>query len=66
MKNNSAVLDEPEVAPAITPDMLTMLKKEDMNQAVVERFKVSEAPVAGPAARTKKRSPYWQAADQEC
>lgn len=26
-------------APAITPDMLSEIKKEDMQQAVVERFK---------------------------
>ena len=36
MRKNSVVHDEP--APAITPDMLAKIKKEDMKQAVVERF----------------------------
>lgn len=37
MRKNKALLDDAP-APAITPDMLSNIKKEDMKQAVVERF----------------------------
>ena len=66
MQKNNVVIDDAPAAPAITPDMLGKLKKEDMKQAIVERFK---AAVEAPAPRTgkeRKRSPYWQAADEEC
>jgi hypothetical protein len=63
MRNNSVVIEEEPAAP-ISPDMLGKLKKDDMKQAIVERFKVA-AP-ARTATRERKRSPYWQAADEEC
>jgi len=66
MAKTNAVLDDAPAAPAITPEMLSKLKKEDMQQAVVERFK---AAVEAPAPRTcnpRKRSPNWQPADREC
>jgi len=65
MPTKSAVLDDAPAAPAIQPEMLTKLKKEDMKQAVVERFRAtSEAPAT--KAKERKRSPYWRAADEEC
>jgi hypothetical protein len=64
MPRNSVVLDDAPAAPAITPETLTKIKKEDMKQAVVERFRASvEAPAKG---RQRKRSPYWQAGDEGC
>jgi len=66
MQKKNVVLDDAPAAPAITPEMLNKLKKEDMKQAVVERFRASvEAPVPR-AGKERKRSPYWQPADREC
>lgn len=61
-KKNLVIEDEP--APAITPDVLSKIKKDDAKQAAVEQFKGS-AELASPA-RPKKRSPYWQPADDQC
>jgi hypothetical protein len=58
MTKNSALLEE--AAPAIEPEMLSELKKEDMQQAVVERFR------AKASGKKHKRSPYWQPLDREC
>ena len=58
MPTNSAVMEEETAAPEITPEMLGTLKKEDMKQAVVERFKGKSA--------SRKRSPNWQPTDREC
>ena len=62
MRKDSVVIDEGPAAP-MTPEMLGKLKKEDMKQAIVERFKVTPEPRA---AKERKRSLYWQAADEEC
>jgi hypothetical protein len=65
MRKNNVVIEDAPAAPAITPDMLGKLKKEDMKQAIAERFKAtSEAPRT--AGKERKRSPYWQPADEEC
>ncbi len=65
MKTRSVLIDEEPAAP-IRPEMLTKLKKEDMQQAVVERFKVKVTAAApGAAAKERKRSPRWQASDEE-
>jgi hypothetical protein len=65
LKNKVAIMDAP--APALTPDMLASIKKEDMKQAIVERFRVHvEAAAPRPATRAGQRSPYWQPADEEC
>ena len=67
MQNNSAVLDENPAAPAIEPEMLAKLKKEDMEQAVVERFRVIiDSSATRTTAGERKRSTYWQAGDEEC
>ncbi len=54
MQNKAVVLDENPAAPAIEPEMLTQLKKEDMQQAVVERFKVNGGASAS-RTKTKQR-----------
>ncbi|HUK73916.1 MAG TPA: hypothetical protein VLV47_00410 [Candidatus Bathyarchaeia archaeon] len=66
MPRKSVVLDDAPAAPAIQPEMLTKLKKEDMKQAVVERFKATSEAPAPAKAKERKRSPYWQASDEEC
>ena len=67
MQKKNVVLDEVPVAPAITPDSLAQLKKEDMKQAIVERFKVkTEVATARANEGRRMRSPHWQPADEEC
>jgi len=41
MPTNKRVVVEETPAPAIKPEMLKELKKEDMQQAVVEKFKTT-------------------------
>ncbi len=54
-------------APAITPDLLGEMKKQDMKQAIVERFSYRAKAVATETAvASKVRSPYWQPVDEEC
>jgi len=64
MRKNNVVLDDAP-APAITPDMVAKIKKEDMKQAVVEKFS-GTAAAKRTAGKIRQRSPYWQAADEEC
>jgi hypothetical protein len=66
MPTKSAVLDDAAAAPAIQPEMLSKLKKEDMKQAVVERFRTTSEAPAPTKATGRKRSPYWRPADEEC
>jgi len=66
MQNSSVLIEEEEAAPAITPETLRKLRKEDMKQAIVERFKVVIKAPTPRIANERKRSPYWQAADEEC
>jgi hypothetical protein len=54
-------------APAITPDLLGEMKKQDMKQAIVERFSYrAKAASAQAGVRSKERSPAWQPVDEEC
>lgn len=53
MQKNKMAMDEGP-APAITPDMLAKIKKEDMEQAVVERFS-GEAAAKRTAPKIRKR-----------
>ncbi len=54
-------------APAITPDLVAEMKKQDMKQAVVERFSYrAKAVPTETKVRPKHRSPYWQPVDEEC
>ncbi len=64
MRKNNVVLDDGP-APAITPDMISKIKKEDMKQAVVEKFS-GKAAAKRTAPKMRTRSPYWQPADEEC
>ncbi len=59
------VAEENQPAPELTQDMLVQLKKEDMQQAVVEKFR---KPVSSRKVKTAAsgRSPYWRTADDEC
>jgi hypothetical protein len=67
MFKESAVMEESQAVPEISPELLAKLKKEDMQQAVVERFRSKgEAPAARAAARHSARSAYWRPADEEC
>ncbi len=53
MQKKESVLNDNPAAPALQPEMLNTLKKEDMQQAVVERFKVGSD--AASRNTTKKR-----------
>ncbi|MFI5116708.1 MAG: hypothetical protein ACHP8B_08415 [Terriglobales bacterium] len=54
-------------APAITPDQLGEMKKQDMKQAIMERFSYRAKAVSTETkVRAKERSPYWQPVDEEC
>ena len=66
MLRSGFAIDETS-APAITPDLLAELKKQDMKQAIIERFSYRAKVVATEtAAPAKVRSPYWQPVDDEC
>jgi hypothetical protein len=66
MLRSGFAIDETS-APAITPDLLAEMKKQDMKQAIVERFRYrAKAVSVETAARAKERSPYWQPVDEEC
>jgi hypothetical protein len=49
-------MEDETAAPALTPDMMSKIKKEDMKQAVVERFSTRTVPAEKrTATRTGKR-----------
>ena len=67
MLKDNVMTGESQALPAISPDFLVELKKEDMAQAVVERFrKPAPKPIAANTTRKGTRSPNWRAADEEC
>ncbi len=67
MIRSSGFAIEEVSAPVITPDLLGEMKKEDMKQAVVERFSYRAQAVATEKKVARKpRSPYWQPVDEEC
>ena len=56
MLKENVLTDESQTVPEISPELLAKLKKEDMQQAVVERFRSkSEAPAARPPAAVPAR-----------
>jgi hypothetical protein len=66
MLRSGHAIDE-KSAPALTPDALGEMKKQDMKQAIVERFSYrAKAVSAETGVRSKERSPYWQPVDDEC
>jgi hypothetical protein len=55
MPKNNVVVEDEAAAPALTPDMMSKIKKEDMQQAVVERFSAkTQAAEKRTATRTGK------------
>jgi hypothetical protein len=64
MRKHNVVIEDAPAAPALTPDMVSKIKKEDMRQAVFERFSSRTETTTAHAA--KQRSPYWQPADDQC
>jgi len=66
MSKNNAVLEDTPAVPALTPELLAKIKKEDMKQAIFERFSGKGARAAFRAAQSRTRSPYWRPADEEC
>ncbi len=64
LNNKVATMDAP--AAALTPGMLASIRKEDMKQAIVERFQVRVKAAPRVVARDGQRSPYWQPVDEEC
>jgi hypothetical protein len=59
MQKRTVVVEEAEAVPAIKPEMLEQLKNEDMQQAVVEKFRATKAKAA-------RVSPHWQIANEGC
>ena len=66
MLKEGVLIDDSQAVPEINPEMLARLKKEDMKQAVVERFRRRNETPVHPATRHGVRSPYWRPADEEC
>jgi hypothetical protein len=67
MLKDNVMTEDAEAIPAISPEFLAELKKEDMAQAVVERFRKSAVkPPAAKTAQTGSHSPYWLSADEGC
>ena len=67
MLNNKVTTEVNQAAPAISPDSLAELKKADMEQAVVERFRSHiVAPEHRTAARHGVHTAAWRSADDEC
>ncbi len=66
MLNNTVTKEESQAVPAMTPEMLAKLRKEDMRYAVVERFRRKIEKPAANGVGMSGRSPYWRPADDEC
>ena len=58
------IISEDAVVGVLTPDLIADMKKEDMKQAIAERF--SYRATAKSMEARKARSPFWQAVDEEC
>ncbi len=65
LKDKAQVEDRP-VAPVIAPVVVTKIRKEEMKQAIFQRFGRESDATARIAGRPRKRSPYWQPVDEEC
>ena len=63
MFKENVLVEESQAVPEISPELLAKLKKEDMQQAVVERFRSSNTQ---PTARGGARPSQWRPADEEC
>ena len=57
MQKNNVVMEDEAAAPELTPDMMSKIKKDDMKQAIVERFGGrTKPPETRTPTRTGKRS----------
>lgn len=66
MLRSGFVIDETP-APETTPDLVGEMKKQEMKQAIAERFSYrAKAVPTETKVTTKERSPYWQPVDEEC
>ncbi len=63
---NKAQLEDVAAAPVIAPDVVTKMRKEEMKQAIFQRFGRERDADARIATPVRKRSPYWQPVDEEC
>ena len=61
MRKNSVLLEEP--AAAITPEIISKIKKEDMKQAVVEKFS-GKAAAKRTQGKIQQQPRDWQPADE--
>ncbi len=55
MLKTKVEVEEDQGAPAITPDLLSKLKKQDMTQAVVERFRIHKKVQPHTAVPSRER-----------
>ena len=58
-------LEENEGAPEISPDQLSKLKKEDMKQAIVERFRGGSDKARPHSSRSRVPSADWPPTDKK-
>ncbi len=63
---NKAQVENVAAAPVIAPDVVTRMRKEEMKQAIFQRFGRESDAAARIATPARKRSPYWQPVDEEC
>jgi hypothetical protein len=67
MLNNKVTSEANQAAPEISPDLLAELKQQDMEQAVVERFRSEpERHDNRTAARHGVHTSAWRSTDDEC
>jgi len=67
MLKNTVIADETPAARTVTSETLAQLKKQDMEQALGERWKVKiQSSARRTAARHGERSPDWRPVDDEC
>ncbi len=67
MLNNKVTSEANQGAPAISPNLLAELRHQDMEQAVVERFRSEpESHDHRTAARHGVHTSAWRSADDEC
>jgi hypothetical protein len=59
MQKRKVVVEGTPAGAALKPEMLKQLKNEDMQQAVVEKFRATKPRVA-------RVSPRWKAANEGC
>jgi hypothetical protein len=66
MLKNNAAIEEPPTTSVLNPDLLANIRKEDMKQAIYERFSARADVSPRTSVKAAGRSPYWQPVDDEC